>query len=56
MLREGWGVLSGHQWGHDLAIRGDFYMAMDNYPGPEAKSSAAELVPEIAAPISGCGP
>jgi hypothetical protein len=22
--REGWGLLTGHQWGHDLAIRGTF--------------------------------
>ena len=30
MLREGWGVLPGHQWGHNLATSGQLYMAMDS--------------------------
>ena len=29
MLREGWGVLLGHQWGPNLATSGELCMAMD---------------------------
>jgi NAD-dependent DNA ligase len=31
MLKEGVGRLVGHQWGHELAIRGELYMAMDTF-------------------------
>jgi hypothetical protein len=41
MPKEGWGVLLGHQWVHDLAIRGELYMAAYNLadPSPELRSS-----------------
>ena len=34
MLKEGVGRSLGHQWGQELAIRGELYMATDNSTGP----------------------